>query len=221
MKKFVNPNIAPIGGYVFCDPDTGKHFSYPSYAELESAVQKYREDKDLPRIAKFRAVWEHYICENVAGMEGRCCQVAEYIKRSFEQFWQGGKSFVRAAVAGKAAFVDQTTADRRAAICKQCDQNVKNIGHRNFYTDTAIKQQVGQRRSVHHDDLHTCKICSCILKAKVFYNNKIVAGSITDTELVQLTRRPRDAAGRPLRCWQLDCMLDDMEEEDDAKEEKG
>lgn len=222
MKKLVNPQITPIGGFRFVDPDTGFHFnqSYKSFEELEAAVQSYRQANGLPRISKFRAVWEHYVCENVPGIKGRCCQVAQKVKRSFEQYWAGGKSFVKAIMRGEDSFVDQRTADRRGAVCKECDQNVVNIGHNHtqLYSDGFIRAQVGNRKSKYHEDLHTCKICTCILKAKVFYNDDIVAGSLTDQEIVQLTRTPRDNSGRHLRCWQLQALKKSLESENGEEE---
>lgn len=215
MKRFVNPQIAPIGGFQFVDPDTGQVFRAATYTDLETQVQTYRQQNNLPRIPKFRVVWEHYSCENVPGMLSRCCDVADAVKRTFGQYFRGGKSYVRALLKGETAFVDQIVADRRAAICKQCDQNVVNYGHSNsqYYSDKFIKRQIGSRRSKFHDDLHTCKICSCILKAKVFYNDDIVAGSITDSELVQLTKKPKDTSGRHLKCWQLQALQSDLEKE--------
>ncbi len=224
MKRLVNPQNAPVGGFRFVDPDTGYHYNhnYKTFEELEMAVQQYRQQNKLPRIRKFRAVWEHYVCENVPGMKGRCCQVGEVVKRSFEQYYNGGKSFVKAILSGKAAFVDQKTADRRAAVCKECDQNVVNTGHSvaHYYSDAFIKANVGARKSKFHDELHTCKICTCILKAKVFYNDEMVADSITDTELVQLTRRPKDKAGRHLKCWQLAALESQLSKEAEDGEEK-
>lgn len=213
MKKLVNPQVVPIGGFKFKDPDTGFDFveDYKNFEELEAAVQAYRENNKLPRINAFRAVWEHYICENVPLMGGRCTDCAENIKRTFKQYFVGGKSFVKAILAGAKAFVSQEVADRRSAVCAECDQNVRNIGHAHsqFYSDKYIKAQVGARKSFHHEKLKTCKICTCILQAKVFYDDEIVASSITDDELVKLTRLPRDKHGRRLKCWQLECLEKD------------
>jgi hypothetical protein len=217
VKKLVSPQIAPIGGFRFVDPDDGYVYNnvYRSFDDLETHVQTYREQNKLPRIPKFREVWEAYVCANVPGMEGRCCAVEESVKRSFTQFFQGGKAFVKALMQGTGAFVDQLTADRRSSICADCNQNVRNIGHSHsqFYTDKWISSQVGARRSKNHGKLNTCKVCTCILKAKVFYNDEIVADSITNQELVQLTRLPRDAAGRHLKCWQLTALENHLAKE--------
>lgn len=216
MKKLVNPNLTPIGGYTFTDPDTGYIYNrkYSSYEELASHIHEYRTANKLPPISKLRAVWEHYCCENIPGMESRCQKVSDMVARNFRQFWQGGKSFIKAALSGSRSFVEQLVADNRSAICRDCDQNVVNIGHRHsqFYTDKFMLSQIGARRSKFHDELHTCKICSCILKAKVFYSDSLVGDSLSDDEIGKLSRMPRNSAGRPLKCWQLDSVKNTREE---------
>lgn len=220
MRKLINPQIAPVGGYRFIDPDTGFAYDrkYASLEELSNHVQQYREANGLPRIEKFQAVWEAYVCANVPQMDGRCCPVGEDISRKFTQYWAGAKAYVKAAIAGAAAFVSQEEADRRAAICAGCSENVRNYGHSHaqFYSDKFIQGQIGNRKSAYHDKLHTCRVCTCILKAKVFYDPNIVASSLSDTEVGSLMRKPVDANGRRIKCWQLEGVGNGEEEKEEA-----
>ena len=215
MKKFISPQIKPIGGYKFTDPDDGFSYNLPykTFEELENHVVRYRAQNGYPRIEAFRAVWESYICENNPSMFAKCCDVTEVVKRSFEQYFSGAKAFVRMLV--KKSFVDQMTADRRAAQCVSCTQNVKNIGHSHgqFYSNLFIKKQVGDRKTRFDDKLFTCNICTCILKGKVHYGNKEVGESLSDTEVGRLMREPRHVkTGKKIKCWQLEAALAGNEE---------
>lgn len=207
MQRFTQPNIAPIGGYRFTDPDTGDVYNrqYRNFAELEEHVTKFRLQNKLPMLKKLRAIWEAYVCANVSAMRSRCCDVEAVVERNFTQYFRGAKAFFQAAIQKAEAFVSQEVADERAAICIKCDQNVVDIGHKaaRYYSDRFMLAQVGKRKSEHHAKLHTCKLCSCILKAKVFYVRSLVVEKLTNNEIMDLKRYPVDTSGHPLQCWQL------------------
>jgi len=213
MQKLIHPNIKPLGGYRFKDPDTGFDYNlkYRTFEELEQHVIRYRAQNSLGRIDNFRTVWEAYVCANTPGMRAKCCDVAENVKRSFEQYWSGAKAFIRSVIKGEEAFVEPDVAEERAKKCIDCNQNVRNIGHHHaqFYSDGFIRRQVGSRKTSVDDKLFTCKVCTCILKGKVHYNNEIVAEALSETELGRLMREPRsNSTGKRLNCWQLRAAMD-------------
>lgn len=209
MLQLINPKVGPVGGIRFVDPDTQFAYDrlYRNFEELEAHVTQHRDQNKLPPIEDFRRVWENWIC-NEPGMEGKCCPVSADIERSFEQYVAGAKAFVRRAFS-KNKLASAIDAEKRAARCADCTQNLANIGHRmsQFYTDKFMLHQTGGKRTSLDSRLYTCKICTCLLRSKVHYPAKEVAASLSDTEVGRLSREPKSiSTGQPLRCWQLDCV---------------
>jgi len=209
MLRLKSPHIGPVGGIRFVDPDTKFEYNkeYKTVEELEAHVKEHRDQNKLPPIEDFRQVWENWICYEFE-MDAKCCPVAEDIKRSFEQYAAGAKAYVRRLLS-KEKFVKQDVAEKRAATCVDCNQNLANIGHRmsQFYTDRFMRHQVGNRFTSLDKQLYTCKICTCLIRSKVHYPSKEVAESLSDTEVGRLTREPRSLSnGQKLRCWQSECV---------------
>lgn len=206
MLRLIKPDYAPIGGYRFVDPDTNYPFkqNYPTFEQLEAAIIQYRNNNKLPPIEELRSVWENWMCQQ-PGMKSKCCGVTAQIARNFEQYMKGALAWVKTAVK-KEKFVAQEVAETRAKCCAECNQNVRNIGHSHsqYYTDSWMRSQVGNRTTTKDADLLTCKICTCILRSKVHYADSTVKDSLTATELVQLKRLPKNInTGQPIKCWQV------------------
>lgn len=210
MLKFVRPDISPIGGYTFQDPDTKHNYGrHASFQDLERHVQAYRAQNNLPEIEKFRVVWEHYVCANTPEMKTRCCPVSANIKRNFQQYWSGAKAYVKAMFHGDDSFVEQEEANARASVCASCTSNLKNIGHNlaQFYSDKFMRSQIGVRKTEYDAKLFTCRECTCLTRSKVHYSDELVADSLTPQEIGRLATNPRHTkTGGPLRCWQLDAI---------------
>lgn len=209
MLRLLTPQVNPVGGLRFVDPDTQYQYNKPyrSFEDLETHVQSHRKQNKLPPIDDFRKVWEHWICHQF-GMETKCCEVTADISRTFEQYIQGAKAYVRRMQSSE-ELVSKETAEKRAATCIDCDQNLVNIGHRmsQFYTDRYMKHQVGKSKTDYDKKLFTCKICTCLLRSKVHYPASEVASSLSDTEVGRLSREPRSLKnGQPLKCWQLTAL---------------
>lgn len=208
MLKFLKPNTVPIGGYTFKDPDTG--FDYGKHANfdsLEAHVDTYRQQNSLEAIEHFRTVWEAYVCSNVPQMQSRCCPVTEAVQRKFTHYWSGAKAYIKATFMQEDSFVPQEEAEKRAARCADCTQNVKNIGHSHsqFYSDKFMRAQVGDRKTPYDKELFTCRICTCLNRAKVHYRDDIVADSLKPSEIARMRTAPRNVkTGGLLRCWQVD-----------------
>lgn len=210
MFRLLNKDISPVGGIRFIDPDTGFNYNrnYTTISDLEKHVSQYRLQNHLEPIGNFRDVWENWICQE-PNMDKKCCPVAEVVKRSFAQYFQGGKIWVRTKLKGTLArFVKREVADQRAKVCIDCRSNLQNIGHTmaNYYADNFIAAQVGQRKTDYDSKLFTCRICTCLLRSKVHYPSEDVGKSLTLVDIGRLTREPRTISGKPLRCWQLDAI---------------
>lgn len=87
--------------------------------------------------------------------------------------------------------VDQNTADARAAICVECPYNVfPDKGGFLKWSDDIAEASTGGKKSIFHDRLGSCEVCTCTLKAKVFYSGKI---KLTDEERTKMLA---------VNCWQ-------------------
>lgn len=97
------------------------------------------------------------------------------------------------------SYVQQGEADRRASICIKCPHNVfPDKGPFLKWSDDIAKEAVGDRRSVHHDELGNCEICTCPLRAKVWTGDPI---DLPADQLAQM-RSVRTMDGKA--CWQPD-----------------
>lgn len=233
MLRFIRSDVTPPKGWFFTDPDTGFVYNkrYRSFRELSEHVRSYRTQNNLPPIHNFRQVWEAWRCQD-RDVRHLCCPVEERIKRTFSQFFRGGKAWFKAVLKGtKHSLVEQTLADKRAAICARCTENRKSIGHSHaqLYSDRFIAQHVGDRKTPYDKDLFTCKICTCILRSKVHFSNELVADSLSASELARLRSQPRDVStGAPLRCWQVEAyrahhekqLQGERHAEEDGREER-
>lgn len=135
---------------------------------LVKHILSYRAQNGLPPIEALDRVLENYWC-NLPENVGACESVE--IERGWLAYIHGGIALLRQMF--YRAVVDQETADRRAAQCMACPFNVfpDKVGFLKWSDDIA-EQSVGSKRAKHHDKLGNCEVCSCCLKAKVWYDKK-------------------------------------------------
>lgn len=105
---------------------------------------------------------------------------------------KGGISLIKNIYYGDKNMVSEAVADKRSTICAECPFNVfPDKGAFLKWSDDIAEGSTGGKRSVNHDLLGSCEICTCPLKAKVWY--KAPDGRyMTDKELAQA----------PSYCWQ-------------------
>ncbi len=187
FKRF--KNFAGAKEFSFKDPDTGFKYVAKDQANLLRHIETYRRQNDLPPIEYLPQVVENYLCSLPIHV-GHCTKMPA-LKRSVYQYLQGGIALLRNVAYQK--FVTQEEADRRSTVCRTCPKNEfpdrKALGFIKWSNDLAV-DSVGERRSIYHNDLGVCAICSCPLKAKVWYDG-----------VIKLTQAEVDAM-RPLNCWQ-------------------
>lgn len=207
MLKLVTPGIVPPGGIRFVDPDTGFQYNdrYLTLDALKAHVDLYRKQNHLPPILEFQAVWENWVCQEPL-MNGKCCGVSAAIARTFDQYIKGAKAWVRTKLkAPSERFVRQDVAEARAKTCVQCKENLQNVGHSHsqLYSNQYMESQIGKRQTSSDGKLFTCRICTCILRAKVHYRSDVIAKSLSANDIAKLQRNPRSITGKPIQCWQL------------------
>jgi hypothetical protein len=143
----------------------------------------------------------------LAGKEHLTQRVAE-VKRTGEQLRTGAKaaflkwwreSPVYGLIQGKtsrgeAVFVGQVEGNRRALICAKCPKNVipAGKGWLQNWTDGQMLKSVEGRKTESHDRLGVCEVCSCELRAAVWWQPDIIAAT---------TRDAKFARDFPSHCW--------------------
>ncbi len=186
FKKFLPFQSSSV--YVFLDPDTQYHYSAGTYPELVQKIIAYRSQNKLDPIENLSFVLDNYLCtlpENI----GKCGPAT--LRRNFLGFIKGGISLLRNMAYD--AYVTQSRADERSAICAACPHNVKpEKGAFTFWADRVAEASIGSRRSKHHDELGTCDCCGCPLRPKVFIGEKI---ELTEEEVEEMSTNEN--------CWQV------------------
>lgn len=184
--------LIPFAGpkrYVFKDPDTGFKFRAANKKDLIKHIVAYRAQNELEPIDRLTDVLENYWCslpENTGA-----CEPNRHIPRSMHQYVKGGVGLLMNLFYGEKNIVPQEEADRRADVCLGCPYNKfpdKNAFER--WADDLAQKSVGDHRSKHHEQLGNCEVCSCNMRAKVFFGGKI---ELTEEELEKMEE---------VNCWQ-------------------
>ncbi len=192
MKKFTA--YAAPKRYIFEDPDTRTIFEGTTKKELVDKVIAFRKQNKLEELEGISAVIDNYLCclpENA----GACEEMKMH--RSWIEYPKGGFTLLKNML--YRSFVSQKEADRRASICVECPHNIFP-DKKGFikWSDNVAELSVEDRKSVHHAQLGNCGVCSCTLKAKVFYNGDM--GLTKKQEEQILNSNPK--------CWQVDSVRD-------------
>lgn len=150
----------------FVDPDTQRKFTAESRESLVRQIVKYRAQNELEPIENLHMVLDHYLC--TLPINSGKCRSQTTLRRGIAATVKGGVMLWKSLMYKKV--VSQEEADRRAAICVACPHNVfPDRGAFVRWADQLAEASVGKKRSVHHDLLGNCDICSCPLRAKVFF----------------------------------------------------
>lgn len=180
--------------YKWKDPDTGREFNEPSKAELIKRIVQYRVQNNLEHIEHLSFVLESYWCmlpENA----GKCVPI-EGNPRGAMGFLKGGIALLRTFLYD--SFAPQEVADKRSEQCARCPFNIfPDKGPFVKWSDEVAIASIEDRKSKRHNDLGQCAVCSCPLKAKVFYTGNIE------------NRKDWVENMEAVNCWQLSLMKRD------------
>lgn len=144
-------------------------FEESSKANLIARIEAYREINKLESIESLSFVLESYWC-GLPENAGNCVPVE--VKRGVLGYLKGGVALVKQMM--YKSFARQEVADARSVQCSTCEFNVfpDKTGFI-AWSDKIAEASVGERRSIKHDELGNCAVCSCPLRAKVFYNGVV------------------------------------------------
>lgn len=198
FKAFFAPH-----SYEFKDPDTGQFFKASSRAALVQRIIGYRSQNNLTPIERLDMVLENYLCS--MPVHKGACKPAPPLSRGLVQYIKGGIALIQNLYYGDANIVTQAEADRRSAICAKCPHNVfpdKDTFIK--WSDEIALHSVGERRSSHHSQLGNCEVCSCPLRAKVWYTGPFKLSHAEQETMEAVSVPPATASSQPQKCWQVD-----------------
>lgn len=155
--------------FVWKDPDTGREFEDQNKQSLIDRVTAYRRQNNLEEIEELGVVMESYWC-GLPENKGKC--VGAELERGWLGYVRGGLAMVRNLV--YKAFAPQGVADARSRQCSGCKFNVfPDRGPFIEWSDKIAEASTLGRRSEFHDELGSCAVCTCPLRAKVFIGDVI------------------------------------------------
>ncbi len=164
------------GGWNYQQPETGYPMTGLTFQTLLSRIAKHRHNMKLPIVSSpfptLAAEIEEWICQKMTPQnQTRLCGTGE--RRRSAVGWQEIMSFLKTNakwfVSGQPQ-VEQTEAERRAAICATCPLNVAIAGHcpTCITTVDAYRNSILKAEPTSNDSqLRACGVCSCDLKSIV------------------------------------------------------
>lgn len=187
MLRF-KPFQGPVS-HTFKDPDTGFLFEAKTRPELLKHIISYRIQNRLPPLEYINFVVENYICSQPENA-GKC-EEREPLKRGILKSIKGGIAILTNVTYSET--VPQEEAERRAEICFKCKYNMRaEKSPVTEFADQVAFHMVGDLKTKYHDQLGNCEVCTCPLRAKVFYKGTV---ELEPEEVVKMSE---------VGCWQLE-----------------
>lgn len=173
---------------MFKDPDTGFDYAGSSRADLVRRILAYRIQNKLPQIEALDKVLDNYLCA-LPENKGKCYRYK--LERGLLPAIKGGIALLENLWFKKT--VSQKEADRRSKICAGCKYNIfPDKGKFVEWSDEIAVHSVGEKKSAYHDKLGNCAVCTCPLRAKVWFGGKLT--NPADQEEMM----------RKVKCWQTE-----------------
>lgn len=185
-----NQNETPPHGWIWKHSAGAILRSSESFSELLERVEAFRLDRNEDPKSAFAEIHHFTAMHLIAIGRSDLIEVVGPVRRTREHYASGAKAaflqwwsespligLLRGKVGrGEPVFVDQAEADRRATLCVNCPHNVIPVGKgwAQQWTDGKMLDAVEGRRTVHHERLGACEVCSCELRASVWWRPDIL-----------------------------------------------
>lgn len=177
--------------FLFKDPDTGRKFEARTKAAIIKQIIAYRAQNEFETLDYLGVVIEAYMCS--LPQYSYKCEPAAPFSRSIFGYMSGGIALLKNMFYGKKNMVDQRIADARARQCRTCPFNVfPDKGEFLQWSDAVAEASTHGRKSKYYKKLGNCEVCSCPLRAKVWYKGGQEKQS--KEEIAKFTQ---------VDCWQL------------------
>jgi hypothetical protein len=201
VRQLPNKIYAPPGGWRYRVPETGQTFRGASEYQLLTQVQaNYRANSlTSPDVDTLKKRFEQFVCEQepdyCTDIHGQPFPPKGGRFFDFTNVIQGTRTIGGWLLAGMPT-VSQAQADKRAATCVGCPQNDEPQGCStcNVKELTNITEAlVGKRRTAVHDHLKSCRVCTCLLRVKVWFPLSRLLPYMPEEQVARL----------PAHCWLL------------------
>lgn len=174
MLRFTDTITTPPGGFQYEDKDTGFKVKTRSWKDCKAAVWKYRvaNGGDVAPYWEFRLQEEMILQNNLQGTDW-AVDDERYFPPAGEGISAGDifralSSFGKIIASG-VVLMDKTEAERRAAICTDCEFNQPIQSCLGCNGISALVKAVrGVRETTQDNKLNGCQKCHCPLKVKVW-----------------------------------------------------
>lgn len=176
--------------YLFIDPDTKREFQASTKADIIKQIVSYRAQNELEPLEYLGVVIEAYMCS--LPKYRHKCEPAPPFHRSIFAYMTGGIALLKNMFYGEKHIVSPAIADARAEQCITCKFNVfPDKSEFLKWSDSVAEACTNGRKVKHYNELGNCAVCSCPLRAKVWYKGK---ERFSNKELIKFEE---------VSCWQL------------------
>lgn len=195
-----NHITAPPGSWRYKVPETGQLFNGPSEHSLISQLQAHYKANGypIPSSDELKPRIEAFICSTVPDY----CTGNEPAKPvdgfSFHTVIYGTKTLSKWLIGslfkGERQFVSSQQANARASVCTMCNLNEAPqgcTGCNSGALKAAVSTLIGNRSTPFDDRLKSCRVCNCLLSAKVHLPHLVLWDNMPDAQKVVL----------PEHCW--------------------
>ena len=183
MLTIVDKQLIPPGEFRYQQPETGFKVQTRSWSQMLQQVHSHRVANfgcDIE--AGWQARLEHDYCLQNSLDGTQWCSDEKYSApdESRPLHWSDIQRFLFSMiqwVAGGRKLVEQDEAERRAAICATCPNNVDlHVACPSCVKlDALIAETKGDRATSLDASLRNCEVCRCFLPTKVWYPTEAIA----------------------------------------------
>lgn len=175
--EYLDMSNSPPNGWKIKVPKTGIEFKHYDYRAISKAYKSHCGANGILLSPNWEEEFISEMCKQNPHW-GRQCRPTitnKVVKRRLSltavlSFLNMMRAWAESTLSGKAAFVTQEEAERRAGICANCPLNTTlqfSCGACMGAVLTLIQAIIGKRKTSQDEHLGACLICSCSLKAAV------------------------------------------------------
>lgn len=209
MNSILNWNMTPPGLWRFRiegikDPEVAMVKGYYGYNDLEAEVIRRLKANHLPIPTDLRQRIVDQLCATLP--DGWCSdgsmlsRLGSSVSHEFARVLQGTSTLIDWFVSDNRAKVSLEEANRRASICVGCDFNAPVAGCASCQKaslNTLVNKIVGGQPTSYDASLHSCAVCGCELRAKLWIGLETLQRNMSKAQLAQLPPAHNGFQG----CW--------------------
>jgi len=176
--------------WYFKNPEDNFIIRGSNLADTANKVRMYRAQNEHEPLDYLESIIENYLCFRPENRGS--CEKMPPLKRGLYTTIKAGVLLIKQMMYN--SFASQEVADRRASLCVECPLNVfPDKSAFVTWADHIAEQTVGERKSKFHNEIGNCEACTCLLRSKVFYNDKIKLKPKVEIKMREINPN----------CWQL------------------